>query len=289
MKHPTSYLIVLLLSYVVFLFYGALYPFHDWCLPSAPVISIVLFGWLEHIFLFDIFQNLLLFLPFGLFASGYLVLHQKKLSKILLMVTLASFCTSFFIESMQTYNPYRIPSLLDVALNTISGFLGALIAIPLMPHYEKTIQFMKTAIVLGNKDNLWPLLGIAVWFAWGAYQLYPFIPTLHPKQIVETFMPVILFLKREIPFYPVRYCHYALQAMMLYFSGKLFISPSRFLPLLLSFIAFIFLCKVAAVGRYLSVEMLLGISSAVILLSIGHKLVTGIAVNAQEMNEAVRS
>lgn len=289
MNKPTSYLIALLLAYSVFLFYGALYPFNDWCFPKAPVVSIVLFGWFEHIFLFDIVQNLLLFLPFGMFASGYLILHQKKLTKVLMLVTIASFCTSFFIESVQTYNPARIPSLLDVALNTISGFLGAVLAIPLMPFYPKAIRFVKSSIVLGDKDNLWPLLGIAVWLGWGAYQLFPFIPTLHPKQVVETFMPIILFFKREIPFYPVRYCHYALQAMMLYFSGKLFITPSRFMPLLLSFISFILICKIAAIGRFLSIEMLTGIFSAVLVLAIGHRLVNGVAVNNQEMNEAVRS
>ncbi len=275
--------------YVLFLFYGALHPFHAWCFPSASVVSIVLFGWLEHIFLFDIVQNLILFLPFGFFASGYLLLRKTPLLKVLLLATIASFCISFFIESLQTYNPARIPSLLDVALNTVSGFLGGLIAIPLMPHYPKLVHLVKHSVQWGDKDNLWPLLGMTVWLAWGCYQLFPFIPTLHPKQLLEAFMPIYLFFKREIPFYPVRFCHYALQAMMLYFSGKLFIIRSRFMPLLVGFIAFIFIGKIAVVGRLLSIEMLLGTAASIMLLSLGHRLlVLSNGLKAQMQDEPLR-
>ncbi len=289
MKKEKLYLIFLLLSFTVFLFYGALYPFHDWRFPQANVLSIVLFGWLDHIFLFDIVQNLLLFLPFGLFASGYLLLHEKKIMKVLFLSTLTSFCVSFFIESLQTYNPARIPSLLDIALNTASGFLGALVALPLMPFYPKLIRFVKNSFLMGTKDNLWPLLGIAVWIAWGAYQVFPFIPTLHPMQLLETVKPIYLFVKREIPFYPMRFVHYALQAMMLYFSGKLFITPSRFMPLLCSFIALTFIAKIAAIGRLLSIEMILGLSVAIGLLALGQKFFGPVGINNEAINEPVRS
>lgn len=261
----------LLLMYIGFLFYGALFPFHDWRVPVDPIISIVLYGWLDHIFLFDIVQNLLLFLPFGLFAGGYLVLQKRRALVVILLTTLASFLLSLCIEILQTYNPLRIPSLLDITLNMISGFLGSLLAILLMPFYPKLIKFVEGSIQMGSKQNLWPLFGFTVWVAWSCYQLFPFIPTLHPKQLLEGFMPVYLFLKRDIPFYPVRFCHYALQAMMLYFSGKLFLKAHRFLPILVSFICLIFFAKLAAIGRLISIEMILGCTTAIGLLTIGHK------------------
>ncbi|MBS0287788.1 MAG: VanZ family protein [Proteobacteria bacterium] len=287
MNKPIFHLSILLLLYSLFLLYGALYPFHGWCLPQANVIKIVFIGWLEYIFLFDIVQNLLLFLPFGLFASGYLLLKQTSKKRTLLLATVASFCMSFFIESLQTYNPARIPSLLDVALNTISGFFGALIAVPIMPHYPKLERMIKNSLYFGSKENLWPLLGITVWLSWGFYQLFPLTPTLHPTQLLDTFMPLYLFMKRELPFIPMRFSHYALQALMLYFSGKLFITPARFMPLLTGFISLIFIGKIAIVGRYISIEMLLGPITVISILAFAQRLYMAFSLN--EIDEPVRS
>lgn len=288
MNKPKFSFSILILLYSLFLLYGALYPFHDWRLPQANVVNIVLFGWFEHIYLFDIVQNLLLFLPFGLFAGLYLICKQMPLKRTLLLTTAASLCMSFFIESLQTYNPARLPSLLDVILNTASGFFGALLAIPLFPFYPYLERMIKHSLNFGSKDNLWPLLGISVWLCWGFYQLYPLIPTLHPTQLLETFMPLYLFVKRELPFYPMRFCHYALQALMLYFAGKLFILPARFMPLLMGFIALIFMVKIAIVGRFLSIEMLLGPVSAILLLVFVQRLYMAFSIN-HEIDEAVRS
>ncbi len=274
MNKPKIHIASLLLMYISFLFYGALFPFQGWRVPVDPIISIVLYGWLDHIFLFDIVQNLLLFLPFGLFAGGYLILQKRRALNVIFLATLASFLLSVCIEVLQTYNPARIPSLLDILLNMISGFLGGLIALPLMPFYPKVIKFVDESTQKGSRQNLWPLLGVTVWLAWGCYQLFPFIPTLHPKQLLQSVLPIYLFFKREIPFYPVRFCHYSLQAMMLYFSGKLFLKQHRFLPILVSFICIIYFAKMASVGRLLSIEMILGCTTAIGLLALGHKFLS---------------
>lgn len=274
MNNSKSHIGTLLLLYVAFLFYGALFPFQGWSVPIDSIIEIVLYGWLEDIFLFDIVQNLLFFLPFGFFAGTYLLMQKRHLTVVFLLATLASFCTSCCIEILQTYNPARIPSLLDISLNTISGFLGACFAIPFARYYPFILGWVKDSLQLGNRQNLWPLLGIAVWMGWGCYQLYPFIPTLHPTQLYLTIEPVLLFLKREIPFHPIRFCHYALQAMMLYFSGKLFLTPNRFHGILITFIGVMLIGKLAIVNRLLSIEMILGCLFAVGILYIGHRLLT---------------
>jgi glycopeptide antibiotics resistance protein len=274
MNNSKSQLGTLLLLYVVFLFYGALFPFHGWSVPIDSIIEIVLYGWLEDIFLFDIVQNLLFFLPFGLFAGSYLIMQKRHITVVFLLATFASFCTSCCIEILQTYNPARIPSLLDISLNTMSGFLGACLAIPFTRYYPFILGWIKESLQLGDRQNLWPLLGIVVWLGWGCYQLYPFIPTLHPTQLYLGMEPVLLFLKREMPFYPIRFCHYALQAMMLYFSGKLFLVPNRFHNILITFIAMMLIGKLAIVDRLLSIEMIVGCLFSISILYIGHRLLT---------------
>lgn len=220
--NPKSHLGLLLLITIVFLFYAALFPFQDWRLPSESIFNIVMYGWIDQIFIFDIVQNLLFFLPFGFFAAGYIILQNRRLFIALLLPTIASFCLSLCIEILQAYNPERLPSFLDVSLNTISGLLGALLSLFLMPYYPKLIQQIKVSVQIGNnKQNLWPYLGLMTWLGWACYQLFPFIPTLHPKQLFEGILPVYLFFKKEMAFHPERFFFYSLQGTLLYFSGKL--------------------------------------------------------------------
>lgn len=271
--NPKSNLALLLLTTIVFIFYAALFPFHDWRTPSGSIFNIVMYGWFEHIFLFDVVQNLLFFLPFGLFAAGYIILQNRKLYAVLFLPTVASFCLSLCIETIQTYNPARLPSLLDVSLNTISGFLGALLSLFLMPYYPKLIQQIKSSVQMGNnKQNLWPYFGLLIWLGWAGYQLFPFIPTLHPKQLFEGILPVYLFFKKEIAFHFERFCFYALQGTLLYFSGKLFLNPLRFIPILLGFVSFIFILKMTIVARLFSIEMIAGCLGVISLLALGQKM-----------------
>lgn len=251
---------------LLFLFYGALFPFHSWRLPLDPVLKIVLFDWFDHIFLFDIIQNLLLFLPFGLLVGGYLILQERSRQAVLWLPLFAAFFISLFIEVWQTYNPARIPSLLDLLLNTISGFLGALGSPYLMRHYQTIHNRLQDLLDLSPQHRRWCLLGIGVWAAWAGSELYPFIPTLHPLLLGDGLINLYLSCKGEIPFDNSRFLLDALQGAMLFFAGKLFLKPIRFAEIVFAFVCLVFIAKLTMIEPQLNLETILGCLSAISIL-----------------------
>jgi hypothetical protein len=179
---------------------------------------------------------------------------------------------SLSIEVFQTFNPARIPSLLDIALNTLSGLIGAALSLILTRYYQNILQEIEKSLQYDNKHPIWAIIGIGVWLVWGAYQIYPFIPTLHPKQLFEGLKPIYLFLKGEISFNPESFLLYFLQGTMLYFSGKLFLKPQRLTSILLGFVAIIFLGITIVIGQLLTIEIVLGCITPIIILSLGQIL-----------------
>ncbi|MCS5710887.1 VanZ family protein [Candidatus Berkiella aquae] len=274
---------VLLCLFTAFIFYGALYPFHDWRIPARPTLTILFFDWLEHIFLFDIVQNLLLFLPFGLFFACHLLLKQTSSRTALWLPTIASFCISLSVELLQTFNPVRIPSLLDLALNVISGFLGASMAHWFLRFYPFLLRQITNSIEhFGSKQNIWPFIGMLTWLGFAFYQIYPCIPTLHPHQLWEGVSPVFQFFKGDVPFFIDRFFLYALQGTMLFFSAKLFLKPTHSFPAMLGFITLMFLAKIAIIGRYLTIEMLVGCYGSICLLWAAQKVMEFIPLADKE-------
>lgn len=269
LKTPLAILFVL---FTAFIFYGALFPFHDWRIPLRPTLTILFIDWLDHIFLFDIIQNLLLFFPSGLFL-GCLLLQKKVPAKwVLLIPTLASFGISTTVELLQTFNPVRIPSLLDITLNVISGFWGASMASLFMRYYPWLLRQVSNSIDVGNRQNLWPFLGMLTWLGFACYQIYPCIPTLHPQQLLEGVLPVFQFFKGDVPFYLDRFFLYTLQGTMLFFSGKLFLKSTHSFPVLTGFMTLMLLVKISIIGRYLTIEMLMGCYGSVCLLWMAQKM-----------------
>lgn len=275
-------IVVLLALFTAFIFYGALFPFHDWRFPERPTLTILFVDWLDHIFIFDIVQNLLLFLPFGLFFACYL--KQRNLPKKLTiwLPTIASLSISLTVELLQTLNPVRIPSLLDIALNVISGFWGASMAGLFMTYYPWLLCQVANSIDYGDRQNLWPVLGIMTWLGFACYQIYPGIPTLHPQQLWEGISPAFQFFKGDVPFYSDRFLLYTLQGTMLYFSGKLFLKPTHNIAVLVGFITLMLLVKISIIGRYLSFEMLLGCYGSVSMLWMAQKMMDIVILEDKE-------
>lgn len=268
---PLNVLKIFLVLYPIFLLHGALFPFQQWSLPQRSMLTILLFDWVDHIFLFDIIQNLIMFLPLGVMAAAYLALHHKRLSYLILLPTLLSFLLSLFIELVQTYNPARIPSLLDLCLNTISGFLGALFSLFLIKPYFRLLFEVRNAIQVGNQNNFWPYIGMSVWVGWSIYLFAPFLPTLLPSQILTNLSPLILFIKGEGSFSLETLCLYGLHGTIIYFSGKLFLKPERFASALGIFVPLMLLAKIMIIGSALTIEMLLGCGGTLIVLSWSQK------------------
>jgi VanZ family protein len=73
----------------------------------------------------DLKNNCLLFLPLGLGLTGWcLTTKQYSGTRALLIAFLSCLGISYGVETLQVFQPSRIPSLFDVACNGISGGLG---------------------------------------------------------------------------------------------------------------------------------------------------------------------
>ena len=98
-------------------------------------------------FMRNIFGNIIMFIPYGFFASYYL--KNKKISTILLL----SLIVSFTIEFVQLYIG-RVFDIDDVILNTIGAIIGYLVYIILnkisykLPKIFRSTAFLNILVIL---------------------------------------------------------------------------------------------------------------------------------------------
>ncbi len=125
MRHQRSLIPWLLIAVVALIVYGSLYPFNF----KADAIDGGLFEALEKLSWAragksDRIANVLLYLPFGFCAFLWLN-HRVGKRASLLVATLMGAVLSLMIEVAQVYVSARVPSLKDLALNTLGASLGA--------------------------------------------------------------------------------------------------------------------------------------------------------------------
>ena len=117
----------LALVYAALAVYASLYPFADWrdqgVLPWAYLIAPLPKYWTG----FDVAINLMGYAPLGfLIALGALRTGQQRWA--LLLAVGVALGLSATMEALQAYLPARVPSNVDLALNTLGGLCGALVA-----------------------------------------------------------------------------------------------------------------------------------------------------------------
>ena len=117
----------LALIYIGLIFYASLYPFSEWryqgIVPWAFLSSPLPKYWTG----FDVAINVLGYMPLG-FLLALSALRTGRGRYALVLATLAAGVLSLTMESLQSYLPARVPSNVDLALNTLGACLGALLA-----------------------------------------------------------------------------------------------------------------------------------------------------------------
>lgn len=115
-----------LLAYALLVLYGSLHPFR-WH-PLATWTPAFLAAPLPHfITRTDLATNLLIYLPLGYALTVYLA-RYFRLRHMILLGTLGCIVYSLLMESTQVLVPGRNASNLDVTLNGLGGWLGALLS-----------------------------------------------------------------------------------------------------------------------------------------------------------------
>ncbi len=115
------------MAYAGLIVYASLYPFADWRDQGLSSFAYLWQPLPRYWTGFDIWINILGYLPFGflLAVSG---LRSHRTQRPLLVATVAAALVSMLMESLQSRLPQRVPSNLDLGLNTLGAWLGALTA-----------------------------------------------------------------------------------------------------------------------------------------------------------------
>jgi VanZ family protein len=159
--------IVLLLA-TIFIVYGSLYPFqyYDGSYPDGPA-AYLMSTWREWDNSRDLLPNILLYLPFGFFATCALPRRLPGAVRALI-ATLAGGALAGGIEMAQFHDLGRVSSMGDVYANGIGGGIGAV------------------AAALVGASLRWPLVGelaanpsaallLTMFFG---YRLFPYVPMI---------------------------------------------------------------------------------------------------------------
>jgi VanZ family protein len=156
--------------------YGSLFPFRfqSVAIAGGPFRALLATGFGTD--RGDLISNVLLYLPFGFFAT--LSLRRGPPWVRGLIVTVAGLGLSFLIESAQFYDPGRVPSMADVYANGCGALFGA----------------VGGAVFYRNLPRLrhlqWQPFALLLMATWIGNRLLPYLPSLNPHKYWSALRPV---------------------------------------------------------------------------------------------------
>ena len=114
---------------VCLIIYASLYPFADWRDQGISPFTFLTAPWPRYLVGFDVAVNVLGYAPLG-FLLGLVFLRRSRPIPALVLAALAltvicGAALSLCMETLQSYLPSRIPSNVDLALNTLGSAVGA--------------------------------------------------------------------------------------------------------------------------------------------------------------------
>ena len=145
-KHLTLYKELLMLSFIIYILcLFQVVTFQDdvtWSSNNfVPFREIFRYNFGSRLFLMNVLGNVILFLPFGLFASYYLDIKKPYLTFILTLIASVS------IEVVQMVIG-RVFDIDDIILNVIGGTIGFYIYSLIRRIWNKLPNFMKSEVFL---------------------------------------------------------------------------------------------------------------------------------------------
>ena len=122
--------ILLALALVCLIVYASLYPFSEWRNQGLSPLGFLSAPLPKYWTGFDVGVNLLGYAPLG-FLLALSALRSRRVSWAASVAVLGACLLSLAMETLQGYLPSRIPSNVDLALNTLGAWLGACCALAL--------------------------------------------------------------------------------------------------------------------------------------------------------------
>jgi VanZ family protein len=119
----------LALVYAALVLYAGLYPFAGWRWPPGPSLgTLLLLPWPPWRDPFDVWSNVLGYLPLGALLYLAQVRSGRSSWQALLLALLAASALSYLTEVTQQFLPRRVPSRVDWALNSAGAAAGTALA-----------------------------------------------------------------------------------------------------------------------------------------------------------------
>jgi VanZ family protein len=129
-KPHKSAALPLALAYAALIVYASLYPFADWRDQGIAPWAYLSAPWPKYWTGFDFAVNVVGYVPFG-FLCALAVLRTRAgagVWRAVLRASVAGAAIAFAMETLQSYLPARIPSNVDLGLNTAGAVAGSVLA-----------------------------------------------------------------------------------------------------------------------------------------------------------------
>jgi VanZ family protein len=127
-QHSSPLARYLFAAYALLIIYASLHPFSGWRDQGLAALAFVTAPWPRYVTAFDLFGNVLGYLPYGMLCV--LALYPRVTGTVAVAIALASGLTiSVLLEAAQTFLPARIASNLDVLCNLAGTAGGALVGV----------------------------------------------------------------------------------------------------------------------------------------------------------------
>jgi VanZ family protein len=124
---------LLLALYVLLIAYASLYPLSGWRDPGVSAFAFVFAGWPRYLTAFDLWANVLGYVPYGLLYAAA-VYPALRGSGAVLTAAASGAVLSLGLEAAQSFLPARIPSNLDVLTNLAGAFAGGVLGVRVAPY-----------------------------------------------------------------------------------------------------------------------------------------------------------
>ena len=112
-------------AYTLLVIYASLHPFLDWHDSGAPVTDFLFASWPRYWSAFDLFTNVIAYLPLG-FIWVPTLQPRRGTWRALWLTALLAVCLSVSLETLQNFLPSRVPSNVDLGCNALGAILGAI-------------------------------------------------------------------------------------------------------------------------------------------------------------------
>lgn len=114
----------LALAVICLVVYASLYPFSDWRDQGISPLRFLTAPWPKYWTGFDVAINLAGYAPVG-FLLALSALRSGRVTWAVSVAVLSAGLLSLCMETLQSYLPSRVPSNVDLTLNTLGAWLGA--------------------------------------------------------------------------------------------------------------------------------------------------------------------